>query len=213
MKNILFFGDSNTFGSHPLGGRHPYEDRFTGRLQMALGSEYRVIEEGCGGRTTVFEDEIEQGRNGRTALPTCLASHNPLDLVVIMLGTNDLKERFQATPWDLGKAMHQLLRIVNNFPYEPHYSRPQVLLVSPIEIGEGIEDSPFGCFTNAAVAKSKTFASVYAQVAREAGAHFFDAATVAGPSKEDRLHMDKNSHAALAVALEKEIRKILEAHD
>ena len=60
MKNILCYGDSNTFASHPLGGRHPYEDRFTGRLQRQLGSDYRIIEEGCGGRTTVFEDEVER---------------------------------------------------------------------------------------------------------------------------------------------------------
>ena len=73
MKNILCYGDSNTFASHPLGGRHPYEDRFTGRLQRQLGSDYRVIEEGCGGRTTVFEDEVETGRNGKTFLPTCIA--------------------------------------------------------------------------------------------------------------------------------------------
>ena len=91
MKNILCYGDSNTFGFTLHGGRHPYDVRWTGRLQLALGPAYRVIEEGCGGRTTVFEDPIDLGRNGRTSLPVCLASHNPLDLVILMLGTNDLR--------------------------------------------------------------------------------------------------------------------------
>ena len=74
MKNILCFGDSNTFASHPLGGRHPYDVRWTGRLQALLGAEYRVIEEGLGGRTTVFEDQISPGRNGRTALPMAIGT-------------------------------------------------------------------------------------------------------------------------------------------
>ena len=106
MKHILCYGDSNTFGTDPVrGGRHPYEVRWTGALQRLLGGNYRVIEEGCGGRTTVFEDQLSYGRNGLKTLVPCIASHNPLDLIIIMLGTNDLKKRFQATPWDLGKAM------------------------------------------------------------------------------------------------------------
>ena len=200
MKNILCYGDSNTFASHPLGGRHPYEDRFTGQLQRQLGSDYRVIEEGCGGRTTVFEDEVEAGRNGKTFLPTCIASHNPLDLIILMLGTNDLKHRINPTLWDLGKAMEQLLRIIDSFPYAPHYKKPQVLIVSPIHIGDDVESSPFGCFTREAVEKSHHFAEVYGAVAQAHGAYFLDAAQV---------HMDRESHAALADALEQKVREIL----
>lgn len=209
MKNILCYGDSNTFASHPLGGRHPYEDRFTGRLQRQLGSDYRIIEEGCGGRTTVFEDEVETGRNGKTFLPTCIASHNPLDLIILMLGTNDLKHRINPTLWDLGKAMEQLLRIIDSFPYAPHYKKPKVLIVSPIHIGDDVESSPFGCFTREAVEKSHHFAEVYGAVAQEHGAYFLDAAQVAHPSREDQLHMDRESHAALADVLEKKVREIL----
>ena len=94
MKHILCYGDSNTFGTDPIhGGRHPDDVRWTGVLQKLLGSDYRVIEEGCGGRTTVFEDEISYGRNGLKMLIPIIASHNPLDLIVVMLGTNDLKKR------------------------------------------------------------------------------------------------------------------------
>lgn len=208
MKNILCFGDSNTFGSHPLGGRHPYGDRWTGRLQALLGSEYRVIEEGLGGRTTVFDDQIAPGRNGRPALPIAIATHNPIDLIILMLGTNDLKDQYHATVWDLGKAMEQLMHIIDTFPYAPHYKKPQVLLVSPVLIGERIEESPFGCFTHNAVEKSACFARVYAQVADAYNAHFFDAARVASPSEEDQLHMDAESHGALAIALAKCIQSI-----
>ena len=209
MKNILCFGDSNTFASHPLGGRHPYDVRWTGRLQALLGSGYRVIEEGLGGRTTVFDDQISLGRNGRTALPTAIATHNPLDLIVVMLGTNDLKEQYHVTEWDLARAMEQLMHIIDAYEYAPHYKKPQVLLVAPVPVGEDIENSPFGCFTRAAIAPSKEFARIYAPVAEKYGAHFFDAASVARPSAEDQLHMDADSHRALADALEKKIREIL----
>ena len=209
MKNILFFGDSNTFGSNPLGGRHPYEKRFTGRIHLALGPEYRVIEEGLGGRTTVFEDEIEQGRCGRDALAMCIATHKPIDLLVIMLGTNDLKARFRPTDWDLARAMEQLLHIIDTYPYAPHFKKPQVLLISPIEIGPRVADCGFGCFTAQAAEQSKRFSRIYAQVAADAGIHFFDAATVARPSAEDQLHMDSENHAKLAAALETKIRDIL----
>lgn len=209
MKNILCFGDSNTFASHPLGGRHPYDVRWTGRLQALLGAEYRVIEEGLGGRTTVFDDQIAPGRNGRAALPTAIASHNPLDLIVLMLGTNDLKEQYHATMWDLGRAMEQLLHIIDAFEYAPHYQKPKVLLVSPILVGEEIESSPFGCFTHRAAANSRLFAETYAPVAQKYGAHFFDASRVARPSAEDQLHMDADSHRALAEALAVKVREIL----
>ena len=209
MKNILCFGDSNTFASHPLGGRHPYSVRWTGRLQALLGAEYRVIEEGLGGRTTVFEDQISPGRNGRTALPMAIGTHNPLDLIIVMLGTNDLKEQYHVTTWDLARAMEQLMHIIEAYEYAPHYQKPQVLLVAPIEVGEDVENSPFGCFTRAAIAPSKEFAKIYAPVAEKYGAHFFDAASVARPSAEDQLHMDESSHRALADALAVKVREIL----
>lgn len=209
MKHILCFGDSNTFGSNPLGGRHPYEKRFTGLMQAALGPGYRIIEEGMGGRTTVFEDELDPGRCGKKALPCCIATHNPLDLIILMLGTNDLKHRYQVTPWDLGRAMEHLLRIIETAPYAPSYPQPQVLLVSPIHVGEHIEHSPFGCFTHEAVAISHRFAEIYAEVARLHGVHFLDAAAYAQPSAEDQLHMNEQSHAALAAALTAKVREIL----
>ena len=105
--------------------------------------------------------------------------------------------------------MEQLLRIIDSFPYAPHYKKPQVLIVSPIHIGDDVESSPFGCFTREAVEKSHHFAEVYGAVAQAHGAYFLDAAQVAHPSREDQLHMDRESHAALADALEQKVREIL----
>lgn len=211
MKNILCYGDSNTFGTDPVhGGRHPKDVRWTGRLGLLLGQEYNIIEEGCGGRTTVFNDEISYGRNGLSMLVPCIASHNPLDLIIIMLGTNDLKHRFQATAWDLGKAMGQVVDTVLAFPFGPVYQRPQILVVSPVLIKEGIEKSMYGCFTREAARMSHEFAAEYRQVCREKGCHFFDAAMAAQASDEDRLHMTADEHGKLAKALETEVRRILE---
>lgn len=86
MKNILCYGDSNTFGTDPVhGGRHPWDVRWTGVLGQLLGPGYNIIEEGCGGRTTVFDDELSYGRNGLKMLVPCIASHNPLDLIILPL--------------------------------------------------------------------------------------------------------------------------------
>jgi len=210
MKHILCYGDSNTFGTDPVhGGRHPDDVRWTGVLQSLLGEEYRIIEEGCGGRTTVFEDELSYGRNGLKMLTPCIASHNPLDLIVVMLGTNDLKQRFQVTVWDLGRAMELIIDEILHFPYEPFYPRPQILIVSPVLIKPGISDSIYSCFTEKAAALSRYFAREYAAVSKAKGCWFFDAARVAEASEEDRLHMTADNHRKLAAALEEEIRKIL----
>lgn len=211
MKNILCYGDSNTFGTDPIhGGRHPYSERWTGVLQRLLGSEYRVIEEGCGGRTTVFEDEISYGRNGVKYLQPCIASHNPLDLIIVMLGTNDLKQRYQVTAWDVGKAMERLIDEIQHCPFEPVYPRPEILIVSPVLIKEGISKSIYGCFTEEAAALSHCFAEQYENASRLKGCHFFDGARVAEASEEDRLHMTAENHEKLAKALEAEVRRILE---
>lgn len=211
MKNILCYGDSNTFGTDPIhGGRHPRDVRWTGALAALLGPDYYVIEEGCGGRTTVFDDAVSEGRNGLSTLVPCIASHNPLDLIIVMLGTNDLKSRFQATAWDLGKAMGRVIDTIQGFPFGPAYPVPQILVVSPVLIKEGIENGIYGCFTRDAAERSRAFAGEYAQVCREKGCHFLDAAAVTEASDEDKLHMTAEGHRKLAIALEAKVREILE---
>lgn len=210
MINILCFGDSNTFGTNPSGGRWPLHARWTGALQDMLGPGYRVIEEGCGGRTTIFEDALEQDKDGRAHLRVALRSHRPLDLVILMLGTNDMKHRFGMLAVDIAAAAESLGTLVERYDYGAGYPVPRVLLVSPIEIGEGISRSRFTGFTEEAAAVSRQLAPLYEARARAHGWLYFNAASVAKPSERDRLHMESADHLALATALAGIVRQAFE---
>ena len=206
MVNISCFGDSNTFGTNPSGGRWDLHERWPSVLQDELGTNYRVIEEGLGGRITVMEDALEGDKCGKRHLPVLLRSHRPLDLVIIMLGTNDMKHRFNMLPVDIAKGAAQLGEIVKSYPYGAYYPVPQVLLVSPVLIKPGISHSPYTGFTEEAVRVSHQLGEYYRQ---EAEAHhwlFLDASEVASASERDKLHMEKEDHRALAEALAAMIR-------
>ena len=110
MKNILCFGDSNTYGYKPdKTGRYPWGVRWTSILTERLGKEYNVVEEGLCGRTTIFDDPLRSGRNGSESFPAILETHRPLDLIIIMLGTNDCKTVYGAAPGVIGKGIETLL--------------------------------------------------------------------------------------------------------
>ena len=113
MKSILCYGDSNTYGLMPDSpDRYPRDVRWTGILQKKLGEDYYVIEEGLSGRTTLWDDPIEEHKNGKKYLLPCLDSHKPVDLVILMLGTNDLKTRFSLTPFDIGASVEILFLFI-----------------------------------------------------------------------------------------------------
>lgn len=201
MKQILCFGDSNTFGSNPAGGRHPRQVRWTGRLQALLGEQFYVIEEGMGGRNTLWDDPLEPGRNGLKYLPVALQSHQPLDLVILSLGTNDCKTLFAASPRVVGASLDRLCCTVTQFPYRDGGPVPKLLLVSPLHIGMDIANSHFPSFDTGSAIKSRQLAPYVQEVARQHNALFLDAAQVAAPSELDQLHMDAQGHQALAQAL------------
>lgn len=207
MRNILCFGDSNTFGTNPSGGRWPRDQRWTGILQKHLGNAFYVIEEGLGGRTAAAEDFLEGDKNGQRHLPIALRSHRPLDLVILMLGTNDLKHRFGLLPRDIAEGAAQLGRMVETYDYGPHYPVPRVMLISPIWIGGNVEDSPFFGFSADAAEHSHQFAALYCAQAKSHGWLYLDAASVAAPSDLDQLHMEACGHRALAEAVEAVVRK------
>ena len=206
MVNILCFGDSNTFGTNPSGGRWDLHERWPSVLQDELGTNYRVIEEGLGGRIAVREDEREGDKCGTRHMPVLLRSHRPLDLVIIMLGTNDMKHRFNMLPVDIAKGAALLGEIVKTYPYGEYYPVPQVLLVSPILIKPGISHSPYTGFTENAVTVSQQLGNYYRQEAEQHQWLFLDAATVASASDRDKLHMEKEDHRALAETLATMIR-------
>ena len=178
MINILCFGDSNTFGTNPKGGRHSWNTRWPGRLQVLLGPEYYVIEEGMGGRTTVWDDPLEPGRCGIQALPMALQSHKPLDLVILFLGTNDCKAHFHASPRVITKGMENLCHTVQGFDYGEGYKKPKILVISPIHIGNDMEHCPYVSFDETAPGKSMALAPLYQELAKAEGCLFLDAASL-----------------------------------
>ncbi|NCC63617.1 MAG: G-D-S-L family lipolytic protein [Spirochaetia bacterium] len=206
MYTILCYGDSNTFGSNPSGGRWGFAQRWTGCLSSLLGPSFRVLEEGLGGRTTIFDDPFEPFRNGKEYLSVVLQSHRPLDMVILSLGTNDCKSMFCANERIIAKALEKLATMVVNHPYGPEYPIPQVLVISPILIGEKIEQTAFASFDASSAALSRKLAPEIEAMARRNNLLFIDAATVAQSSELDQLHMDSESHQALAKALEPVIR-------
>ena len=202
-KNVLCYGDSNTYGYSPMTGmRYPRDIRYPGRLQTLLGEEYTVIEEGCNGRTTIFDDPIEGWKNGLDYLKPCLNSHKPVDIVVMMLGSNDLKTVFNLTPSEIAEAAGKLVDVIKEFTAEKQGYIPEIILVSPPEIGPGIKNSPFyGSFNEGAIERSKQFPKYYKQVADEKGCIFFNAAEFITPSEEDSLHLTPEAHKILAEEL------------
>ena len=207
MKSVLCYGDSNTYGFDPSTGfRYAENVRWTGRLQSLLGPEYKVIEEGCNGRTTVFEDPVEGWKTGLSYLRPCLNTHKPVDIVIMMLGTNDLKEVFHASAEDIARGVETLVRNIKEFSSSKQGFVPEIILVSPAEIGDGIRNSGFyGSFTESAVERSREFPKWYKKVADENGCIFVNAAEYIQPSSIDSVHLAPEAHATLAEILYKEL--------
>ena len=210
MKTVLCFGDSNTYGYDPSTGlRYPESVRWTALLQKHLGSEYRVIEEGCNGRTTVFDDPIEGWKKGLDYLRPCLNTHKPVDIVIMMLGSNDLKEIFHATPEDIAAGAETLVKDIIDFTGTKQGFVPKIILVSPPEIGEDIKNSPFyGSFYENAIERSKALSPLYKKLAEEYGCTFVDAAAHIKASPVDSLHLSPDAHARLAEVFYETVKEI-----
>ena len=199
-KHIVCFGDSNTHGycADPAdcadgGDRFNESERWPCLLQNLLGDEYHVIEEGLSGRTSVFDDPIHGGLAGIDYIGPCLMSHEPVDLLIIMLGTNDTKERFGLTAKLIGIAMQRLIRQARSTLCWGG-KEPNILLVCPPPIGEQLNDPGMG---NGCAAKSKELPPHYAETAALTGAHFMDAADCEF-NKIDFMHLTRAGHDRLA---------------
>lgn len=204
---ILCYGDSNTFGWNPCTElRYDPDVRWTGILQKMLGDSARVLEQGCNGRTTVFVKEEEPWKTGIDSLKAVLNTCKPFDKMILMLGSNDMKFRFNASPEDIADGVRRIVKDTIEFTQLKQGFVPEILVVSPCEIGEGICDTAFGDeFDMGSVEKSKKLAPLYKAVAEEFPEHcrFFDAATVIKPSEVDCLHLMPDAHQALAEAFYK----------
>ena len=204
-KRILCFGDSNTHGSTTeFLGRYDYDDRWTIILEKLLGDGYHVIEEGLGGRTTVFDDPFSPGKNGSAAISSILQTHKPLDLVIIMLGTNDTKQVYNASVKSIAYGVEVIIEKIR----KEDMPKPEILIISPIRIEAGIEHGRFESYDISSHAKSLEFPLWMKRTAERTGAYFFDAASVAHAGS-DFLHMTKDSHKALAEALCPIVKEII----
>ena len=204
-KHIVCFGDSNTHGycAEPAdcadgGDRFNEEERWTCLLQKALGEEYLVLEEGLSGRTTVFPDPLHECMAGLDVIYSTLMSHEPVDLLIIMLGTNDTKERLGANASCIGIGMERLVMKAKSVPAW-RGGKPHILIIAPPHIGEGLylrpEGEPMG---RGCPEKSREVAKYYAAVAQNQGCAFLDAEGVAEFNRLDCMHLTRLGHRQLA---------------
>ena len=200
---VLCFGDSNTHGTpadDPEYVRLGPDVRWTGRLQRLLGDEYEVIEEGLSGRTTDVDYVDRPHCNGRTYFPAALMSHHPLDFVVVMLGSNDLKTCFARSETTIAEALHGYVDDVATYVTDLEGRTPPILLLSPILLDDSITEyvDPTGNgFDDRSLSASRGLAAEIQRVAEERGVLFADAASVAHAGG-DALHLTLDSHEPLA---------------
>jgi lysophospholipase L1-like esterase len=207
-KTILAYGDSLTWGSDPVtGGRHPKENRWPEILAAALKAD--VITDALRGRTTAYDEGLADcDRNGARTLPTALYNHAPLDLVILMLGSNDMKPHIAGTAIAAMQGMRRLVNIVQNHVPGPDMPKPLVLVVSPPPLCK-TKDRFFAELFEGGIAHSKQLPQWYAQIAEEQDCHFFEAGTVAKTSPVDGVHLDAANTVKLGEALIPVVRKIL----
>lgn len=215
MKTIVCYGDSNTHGYDPRnGGRYAYHIRWPGQLQMLLGrEEYYVIEEGLNSRTTVHSDVCyDDNKSGVDLLPAILKSHMPVDLLIIMLGSNDMKQRFSMGAAEIARSAALLVSTAKNVSASKNPSgKPcHILLIAPPPITEALRDGGCYCeFGDRALRISAELSGWYARVANSQRVAFLDAAELVTPSDIDGLHLTPEGHTLLAQAVAEKCREIL----
>ena len=203
MKTILAFGDSLTWGSDPkTARRHPPSHRWPDVLAGELGQGVQVIADGLRGRTTAYDEHLADcDRNGARLLPTALFTHAPVDLVIAMLGSNDMKPHIAGTAVAAMQGMRRIAQIVASHGQgmkKDHHAR--MLIVAPPPL-VATQDAEFAAMFDGGVEQSRRLAGFYADVARELGCRFFDAGTVAQASPIDSVHLDADNTRAIGMAL------------
>ncbi len=211
MDTILCYGDSNTYGQKPIALdvldeglipgtlRFGRDQRWPGVLGSELGNDFHIIEEGLNGRTTVFDDPVEGVyRNGMPYLMPCLQSHAPLDYVLLMLGTNDLKKRYSVSAYDIAWSVSSLIDIIQASQAGPSGDSPEVLLMCPPALGK---ISQFSFMFEGGKEKSKELPEYYKKIAKQKGCHYFEVGKIIEASKIDGIHYDAESHERLGKAV------------
>ena len=211
-KRILCFGDSNTWGYNAVdSSRFPKKVRWTRLLQKSLGEGYEIIEEGLSGRSAVSEDPLNEGLNGFMYISPCIKSHAPLDLVMIMLGTNDTKERFSLTPNNIAAGIIRTASKIKGSLTGRDGKDPLILVVAPPSIGSGYKNADaFLSMGRECDTKSKEMIPFLKEMALLNGFEFLNTDELVTMNHLDYMHLDVNGHKKMAKAIEDKILKILE---
>lgn len=215
-KHVVCLGDSNTHGycADPMdcadhGDRFNEDERWTCLLQEKLGKDYLVIEEGLSGRTTVFEDALHESMPAIDVVYPILMSHEPVDLLIIMLGTNDTKERFGVNAAAIGVGLQRLIMKCKSIPCWGKHE-PKILIVAPPHIGDGLynDEAASGPMGAGCPERSRGLAKYFKQAADLFGCEFMDAEGLAEFNQIDCMHLTAKGHKQLADALSKKIVSI-----
>ena len=214
MKTIVCFGDSNTYGTPALPkpmvwGRFAAGERWPGVMRDALGAGFTVIEEALPGRTTVHDDPIDGvEKNGLKALPMVLGSHRPIDLLIIKLGTNDLKARFAVTADDIATSVGVLVRTIRASEAGVDGKPPQVFVVVPAPI---LEVSFMAGYFRGGAEKSKEFGRAYAAVMERLDVSYLDAGRLIASDPLDGIHLARDQHVVLGQAIAARVSRMWQA--
>lgn len=203
-KHIVCFGDSNTHGYHAENrGRFDETARWTCLLGQKLGEDYLILEEGLCGRTTCFQDPLHEGLSGLDSIYSCLMSHEPVDLLIIMLGTNDTKERFGASSACIALGLKRLIAKAISITDCWRGSASNILVITPKNIDKEYEATEVGAPMGRGCAeKSQGLGDEYKKIAALMGCHYFDANTVVTENNHiDYMHLTKEGHEELASTL------------
>ena len=208
-KTVLCYGDSITWGKNPADEKRMSSDkRWTGVLGNGLGNDYSVIEEGLPGRTTVWDDPVSGAyKNGLNYLIPCLDSHRPIDLCILMLGTNDLKKRFSLSATEIARGITVLVEVIKKSETGPEGTAPKILLLAPPQI---IKSSKFSDEFRNSYNKSQKLPDYYAKIANDYSLEFIDTSKIIVASELDGVHPEVSEHLKLGNAVLKKVKEIME---
>ena len=220
MRTILCYGDSNTWGFVPGAfnpdtfymERYPLSKRWPGIMGNILGSEYHVIEEGLNGRTTNVEYPDILGRSATSYIEPCLYSHSPLDIVIVQLGINDLKNIFNREISSISNGMAELIDLIKKTSFGVDMqSPPKVLLLAPPPlVHENYVDQNNSYVFKGGMEKSYEFDKLYSKIAEQKKCHYLNLASIVEYSTIDGLHLDENGHKIVGIEVAKKISKIFQ---
>lgn len=207
-KSVLCYGDSITWGYNPVNQKRMLtNERWTGVLADCLGKEYTVIEEGLNGRTTVLDDPTNGGyKNGLKYLIPCLNSHKPIDLCIVLLGTNDMKKRFSLSAMEIARGMKLLIEAIKKSDTGHDGKEPEILLLTPPYVNRSMR---FSEEFKDAYSKAQELPEYYAQIAKEFNCEFLDTSKLINVSELDGVHPDLEEHFKLGNAVASMVKEII----